>query len=337
MAPFFSLILPCYNVEAYVERCVRSILAQSFSDAEIILVDDGARDTTPQICDRLAAENACIRVIHKKNGGLSSARNAGLEAACGEYVWFIDSDDWIEPQSLETLRCACQDSWPDVVKFGHFRVAERSKRAEMIVQPGLYVGDEMLNGLRQAAFCWPGKYTLSAWSHVYRRSFLDAHGLRFVSERIVCSEDYLFNLEALKHLQKLQVLADAFYSYELRPGSLTQTYKPDLAERYAELHRRLKESCGEYGALADRFYVWHLTAGTCIPHEYHAKQPVQQARRRVRVLLKSPQIRRAARCSDKSGLSWQKQLQLLALQSGFEPLFYYLHVVKPARLKGRQV
>lgn len=341
MEPLFSLILPCYNVEAYVARCVRSILAQPGSDYEIILVDDGAKDATPRICDQLAAEHACIRVIHKENGGLASARNAGLEAARGQYVWFVDSDDWIEPGALEKLREVCRDG-VDVVKFGWLRVAQQTRRVEVIIPDGCYAGEAAIDGLRRRAFCSAGKYLLSACAHVYRRAFLEKHALRFVSERVVCSEDYLFNLQALMHVQKLQVLGDALYSYELRPGSLTQTYKPDLASRYGELHRQLTAYVRRLGQeqacapLIDRFYVWHLTAGTCIPHEYHAAQPMAQARRRVRALLASPQIRKAARQSDQSGLSWQKRLQLLALQAGFEPLFYHLHVVRPARRRDRK-
>ena len=337
MTPFFSLILPCYNVEAYVARCVHSILVQDCKDYEIILVDDGAKDGTPAICDRLAEAHACIRVLHKENGGLASARNAGLEMAWGQYVWFIDSDDWINPGALEKLRQVCLTSGADIVKFDYLRVSTALKQVSGIIPAGGYVGAADSAPLRRSALCRAGKYSLSAWSHVYRRAFLEEHGLCFVSERVICSEDYLFNLQALMHVQTLQVLSEPLYSYELRPGSLTQTYKPDLADRYGELHRQLTayvEQLGrekEYGPLIDRFYVWHLIAGTCIPHEYHAEQPMAQARQHVRRLLKSPDVKKAARRSDRQGLSWRKQLQRLALQCGFEPLFYYLHVVKPHR------
>lgn len=329
---FFSLILPCYNVEKYVERCVRSILEQSFDDYEIILVDDGARDTTPLICDRLAAQDGRIRVIHKENGGLSSARNAGLAVAAGEYVWFIDSDDWIEPTSLTALHCACADGMPEIVKFGYFRAAGEKKQAPALVSPGLYEGENMA-ALRRDACVSPSRYGLSAWSHVYRRSFLAEHGLRFVSERIVCSEDYLFNLTALEKAQHLRVIDVPLYTYELRPGSLTQSYKSDLPQRYAELHRQLRAG-GVSDALADRFYVWHLVAGTCIPHEYRnlsGTHTMAQARVNVRRMLKDKALRAAVLGSDKRGIPCKKYMQLAALYMGFEPLFYYLHVVRPAR------
>lgn len=328
----FSLILPCYNVEKYVERCVRSILEQDFADYEIILVDDGARDATPAICDRLAAQDGRICVIHKENGGLSSARNAGLEAACGEYVWFIDSDDWIEPDALTTLYSVCADGAPEIVKFGYFRADGEKKRAPVLVAPGLYEGTA-LAALQRDACVKPSRYGLSAWSHLYRRAFLEEHGLRFVSERIVCSEDYPFNLTVLEKTQRLRAIDAPLYTYELRPGSLTQSYKADLPQRYAELHRQLRAS-GVSAALADRFYVWHLVAGTCIPHEYRnisGTHTMAQARANVRRMLKDKALRAAVLGSDKRGIPCKKYMQLAALYMGFEPLFYYLHVVKPAR------
>ena len=92
-----SVIVPIYKVEPYLHRCVDSILAQTYQNIEVILVDDGSPDSCPEICDEYAAQDERIKVIHKANGGLSSARNAGLDAASGDWVSFIDSDDWIEP------------------------------------------------------------------------------------------------------------------------------------------------------------------------------------------------------------------------------------------------
>ena len=334
---FFSLILPCYNVEKYVERCVQSILAQDFADCEIVLVDDGSKDSTPEICDRLAAQDRRIHVIHQENGGLSSARNVGLSVAAGEYVWFVDSDDWIEPGALTILHRACLETAPEIVKFGYFRAAGEKKCAPALVSPGLYDGVRLAE-LRRDACVKPSWYGLSAWSHVYRRSVLERHRLIFVSERVVCSEDYLFNLTALEKVQRLQVLDMQLYTYELRPGSLTQSYKPDLPRRYAELHRKLRES-GVCGALADRFYVWHLVASTCIPHEYrniNETHTMAMARTNVRQLLQDKALRSAVLKSDKRGISFRKIIQMVALYQGYEPLFYYLHVVKPARRHGAQ-
>ena len=101
--PEISVIVPVYKVEPYLDRCVQSILRQTFRAFELILVDDGSPDGCPAMCDAWAKQDRRIRVLHKENGGLSSARNAGLAVATGRYISFVDSDDWIEPQMLEYL------------------------------------------------------------------------------------------------------------------------------------------------------------------------------------------------------------------------------------------
>ncbi|MBE5802805.1 MAG: glycosyltransferase [Clostridiales bacterium] len=340
MTPFFSLILPVYNVEAYLERCIRSIVDQGFADVEIILVDDGATDRSPEICDQWAERHEQIRVIHKPNGGLSSARNAGLEQARGDYVWFVDSDDWIEPGALETLHQACRDGEADVVKFEHFRVTGEKTAVRGIVAAGRYEAQEQLAALRRQAFCSAGKYVLSVWSHVYCRAFLHEHGLAFVSERDIGSEDYLFNLTALMYAQSVQVLAQPLYCYELRDGSLTQQYKPDLPLRYTRLYQLMKQAYQDAGqweqhrGLICRFYVWHLMAGTCFHHEYSVvtdTHPLADGRKNVRAILGMKEVQKAVRLSDQAGLRWPKRIQLLAMRMKAEGLFCWLYTRKTGR------
>lgn len=338
MSPWFSLILPCYNVERYVERCVQSILSQDFDNYEIILVDDGSTDRTVSICDYLAEQHPCIRVIHKENGGLSSARNTGLDAAQGKYIWFIDSDDWIEPGALNQLYQASQEGEPDLVKFAYYRVEKEKKSVLLNMETGIYQGTEKLGLLRRKAFCETGKYSLSACLHIYRRDFVAKYQLRFVSERLVGSEDYLFNLQALCHVGSLRVIPAALYVYEMRAGSLTQTYKADLMDRYSELYRRLKQYYCDADAdletekLIDRFYVWHLAVGTALTQEYAmlaAHNPVRQVRRAARAVLSRKDVQNAAKNADQIGMRWQKKLQCFAIQARFEGLFYWLYAVKP--------
>ena len=107
----FSIIVPVYKVESYIKRCVQSLLNQTFHDVEIILVDDGSPDQCPMMCDEFAKEDARIKVIHKKNGGLSDARNVGIEAATGKYIIFVDSDDFISPRACEELSHYAHNSY----------------------------------------------------------------------------------------------------------------------------------------------------------------------------------------------------------------------------------
>lgn len=332
----FSLILPVYNVAAYLERCLKSILGQDTTGCEIILVDDGSTDASSSICDAYAAKHQEIRVVHQENGGLSSARNAGLRAARGKYIWFIDSDDWIAPDALSILRMACSDG-ADVVKFAYQRVEGDQS---WVVRSGLLAGDyagDRMKDIRQMAFREPGKYILSACFHVYRRELLLRQGITFVSERRVGSEDFLFNLQVLSGVCSLRVLEQPLYSYELRSGSLTQSRKVDLPQRYAELHTLLKAFytqralMAQYEGLIDRFYVWHLIYGTCFYDAYVYSSTVKEGRRAVREMLMLPQFRQAVRRSDRVGLSSKKRILLAAMILRMEWVFHYLFVSKPAR------
>lgn len=121
-----SIIVPVYNVEKYLAICIRSLLAQSYKNIEIILVDDGSTDTSGAICDKFAAQSSKIQVIHKKNGGLSSARNAGLAMAGGRYIGFVDSDDYVLPTMYEKLMDAVQKYQAQIVSCKYFSFKEES-------------------------------------------------------------------------------------------------------------------------------------------------------------------------------------------------------------------
>lgn len=341
MQPFFSVILPVYNVQAYLERCVRSVLQQDFNDYEVILVDDGSTDGSAELCDCLAEKNKSIRVIHQKNGGLAAARNTGMEAAQGQYIWFVDSDDWVEANALWRLHETAAEQKPDMVKFNYVRVEGENTPIVSNASAGMYQGDK-LAVLRNAAFYSAGQYVLSACTHIYRRDFLKQHGFRFVSERIVGSEDYLFNLEILAVVESVCVIGDALYYYEQRMGSLTQRYKEKLPQRYACLYRNLQDSYARRGCLEayksaiSAFYIWHLLRGTCIPNEYYEAQghTVREGRRNITAFLAEKSFLEAYKCLNRKDFSGKKRLFLLAMRFHAEPLFYWLYVQKPKLKKG---
>ena len=339
MSPYFSIILPIYNVEPYLNRCVESVLSQSFTDYELILVDDGSTDACPQICDDYGEKYPFIRVVHKENGGLSSARNAGTEVSKGEYIWWVDSDDWIEPGALERLYRVSQNQNADMVKFNYFRVESQKNLHSSNAIPGVYAGEDV-EKLRNLAFRSPGKFVLSAWSNIYARRFLEENRLSFVSERVIGSEDYLFNLQALFLAKKILVAEDALYSYELRAGSLSQKhYKENLLHRYTELYHRIRAFFEENGKFSEyerricRFYAWHLVYAVCIANEYRVTETrsLRQARRDVRALLRNKDVQAALKKCDRTGLAQKYRVQIFAMKLGFEPLFYRLYVIKPKK------
>lgn len=340
--PYFSIIVPIYNTAAYLEQCVKSVLDQSFTDFELILVNDGSTDNSAELCDGFAASDSRVRVLHKPNGGLSSARNEGFKIAAGNYIWWVDSDDWTEPGALQKLWEATADSVPDMVKFNHYRSASEREFCRSTAEPGVYSTEAELELLRNAAFFRTGKFCLSVWSHIYRREFLQAGNLTFVSERVVGSEDYLFNLQAYPEAVRVVVLTDAFYDYRLREGSLTQGYRKELLKRYTELYLQLRQRYDRMGRLEQyegklsRFYVWHLIHGTGIGHEYRNTRDHtrQDGRRTLKEFFANPVFIRCVRSCDRTGLTTNERIQLWAMRWGIEPLFYWLYVIKPRLKKG---
>ena len=127
MKPLVSIIIPVYQVEKYLDKCIASVVGQTYQNLQIILVDDGSTDRSPAICDNWKEQDSRITVIHQPNGGLSRARNAGLKIATGEFVGLVDSDDWIEPLMIETLLSALQETAADIAVGGFEGFAEDSK------------------------------------------------------------------------------------------------------------------------------------------------------------------------------------------------------------------
>nr|MCR5672081.1 glycosyltransferase [Butyrivibrio sp.] len=241
--PFFSIILPIYNVEKYLDRCMKSILSQSFSDYEVILVDDGSTDNSPEICDEYAGGSR-IFAVHKENGGLSSARNAGLLKARGEYIFFLDSDDYISEGALETMHAALLDKTPDILKFG-FKSQPGGEDNLSCLSAGRYSVDDIRKAVLPLALKDTGNFILSAWSHIYKRSFLNENRLTFVSEREIGSEDYLFNLQAFLVADSLLNIGEVLYNYDYREGSLTKRYRKNLPLQYKKLYELMLEAIKE--------------------------------------------------------------------------------------------
>lgn len=239
MQCYFSMILPVYNVEKYLKRCLTSILNQNFTEYEIILVDDGSTDLSGKICDEYSNQYPFIQTIHKENGGLSSARNEGLKRASGKYIFMIDSDDWIEDNALEKLYDYTKNQDIDIVKFDYIRQPENKKKTS-ILEEGLRRNEE-LKTIIPLVLKETGKVNFSAWGHIYRNSFLKQNDLRFVSERIIGSEDYLFNLQAYCQAKSLLVIPEFLYNYDMREGSLTKRYRKNIFMQYNILHDKFKE------------------------------------------------------------------------------------------------
>lgn len=228
MRPKISVIVPCYNVEQYLDRCMSSILNQTLKNIEIIMIDDGSPDRCPKMCDNYSKLDHRVKVIHKKNGGLGYARNSGIEIAKGEYLAFVDSDDFIELDMYEKLYSEAIKNDADII-FSNCKFYKKgvSEVRYDVYHDEKFVGDEVKQFLLDYIAPLPEynhdvKYMMSVWHAIYRSSVVCNHSIRFMSERNVVSEDILFNIDVLMQSNCVLYLKDALYNYCLNPQSLAQ-------------------------------------------------------------------------------------------------------------------
>ncbi|SDB66473.1 glycosyltransferase family 2 protein [Butyrivibrio sp. INlla16] len=326
--PFFSLILPIYNVEAYLQRCVDSIISQNFDDYEIILVDDGSTDSCPALCDEICTTDERIRVIHKKNGGLSSARNAGIEVANGEYVFYIDSDDWIEPNALLTLHNTLENGSCDILKF-NFKYMPSGKEEKSSIMPGKYDANDIHKWIVKESLVNTGEVICSAWSHVYRLEFLKTEDIVFVSEREIGSEDYLYNLETYLKAKSMVVIPDIIYNYDFREGSLTQKYRDKLYEQYKNLNsgmHNVAKKCGDYENLKNALYSSYIGKCFYVVLRNECKITSTHTRndsfRKIKEILNHNELREALKDYKSSDLSRKEKIMLFVLKYKMRLIIY---------------
>ncbi len=215
--PEISVIVPVYKVEKYVSKCIDSIMAQTFEDIEIILVDDGSPDNCGKICDAYAEKDSRIRVIHKENGGLSDARNAGIDAARGGYISFVDSDDYIAPDMMEKLYNAINSSDADMSICNYLYVDENGN--EVYDNDNLPIKDEVVSGveiLTNKMLEHKGWYWVISCCKLYKKEIFS--GLRFIREKQ--HEDEFIIHEVLVRCGKVAGVSDALYYYVQREGSI---------------------------------------------------------------------------------------------------------------------
>ena len=243
----FSIIVPVYNVEKYIEKCLHSIYMQTCGSYEAIIVNDGTPDRSRDIIVEKCLYDDRFRLYDKENGGLSSARNEGLDHARGKYVLFLDSDDWLEADYLETISKTIEDE-TDVLICNYILddtvIGSRYVPYGQSTKNKSYSGiDKEKEVLEKHLISYPragyeiADSIMPVWKNVYRRDLIEQNGLRFLSERVVMAEDYIFNLEAYCHARTVQTAAVAGYVHVIVPGTLSRRYRENAFEMSIERHR----------------------------------------------------------------------------------------------------
>ena len=270
-APKISIIVPIYNVEKYLPCCIDSLLNQKFTDTEIILVNDGSSDDSPALCDEYAKRDHRIRVVHKQNEGAGYARNSGLEVALGEYIAFVDSDDYVELDAYQNLYSIAAEKKTDVIYFACQYIDKHGNiwREPISCKEKRYHTERDIRGLMLDMIANPPNekndmyIQCSVWSGLYRHDIIKNHELRFQNEKekLTGGEDLLFNLDYLLHSSNVITIPDVFYNYRMNVLSLTQKVRPDRILKNYFLYQSLldmleKNNFGKEGYLrATRLFI----------------------------------------------------------------------------------
>lgn len=239
--PAISVIVPVYKAEKYLPQCVETILKQKFSDLELILVDDGSPDRSGLLCDEYAQQDSRVRVIHKENGGVSTARNAGLDEATGDYIAFVDSDDWLDADMYAQMMAKAGEFGCDVIMCDCLKeYPERSSIYTHDIRGGFYdraalEREYFPHLLMMENVEYPA--TISNWLLLFRREL--AEHVRYISG-VRYSEDLLFGAQILYRAQSFFYMKEhALYHYRMNPQSATHRFVPDKWEDYQRLHREI--------------------------------------------------------------------------------------------------
>ena len=228
--PKISVIVPVYNVEKYIDRCMESLLNQTLRDIEIILVDDGSLDSSGIRCDYYGDKDKRVRVVHKKNEGLGKARNSGLDIATGEFISFIDSDDFIERDMLERLYVEAKDNNADTCYCSYSKYLSNSSSVnscEGIKEKKLFKGDntkeKFLPLMLGALPDYKNDFEISmcVWRAIYSKKIIDSKNIRFCSEREFISEDIIFHIDYIYHSKCIIYIPYIGYHYCQNGESLT--------------------------------------------------------------------------------------------------------------------
>lgn len=246
-----SIIVPVFNVEHYIEDCLASLINQTLKDIEVLIIDDGSSDSSRKICDNFGSLDNRIKCFHRKNEGVAAARNFGLEIAKGDFLMFVDSDDWIDIDTCEIALKLALKYKVDVLMWSYIReYPDRSIKKIIDLREGLYTGKDIKQLIHRRIIGLAGKELRNPQNSdalapvclkMYRKELLKNKKIHFVSTKLIgTSEDALFNLELFSFVERFYFINQPLYHYrkEIRT-TLTIGYKPWLFERWQVLHKKM--------------------------------------------------------------------------------------------------
>lgn len=346
MTPKISIIVGLYNVASFLkEKQLNCIFNQTFSDWELILVDDGSTDETPALCDRFAEQDKRIKVIHKENGGLGSARNAGMEAATGEYLWFYDVDDEAELNVLESCIQEMDARQTDMMIFGFWAITTYQNLTEEV-----HFKEKEIRGQEQLRACYLDDLLFVrygngfAWNKVYRRSFIEQHQLRYENQRI--QQDEVFNLKVYQKVNSIYLSDKLFYHYYIyKVGNTRSRFIPNRFEIYKSIYNHFMDLKKAWqisderfeDAMQKRFYA--SISESLLFNLFHKDCPwnKQEKKQELHRIMHDEQVAHTMAYMKKQKIGWEQKLyyaafskESLFLISLYRNIFLGLRKIKSA-------
>lgn len=351
MKKTISVIIPAYNADRFLAKTLESVLAQTYRELEVIVVNDASTDGTAAVIDRYCALDQRIRAVHKKkNEGVSFARNDALELATGEYLLFVDGDDWIEPDTCRRALSALEDHGADLVLWPYIReVGEDSRPKRIFDGDRVFDADGVrcrlyrrMAGASREELAQPenADALCTIWGKLYRRELIERHQIRFPDIRKTGTyEDGLFNLEVMAHVKKAVFLEEYFYHYRRSlDSSLTTSYKADLPQKWIYMFGLIRTHIRENG-LGDEFSqsLSNRIALSMIPlgiNEAENRAGPRSVVRGLRGILQTEPYRSAIRSLDLSPMPIHWKGYFLCAKLGWAWGLYGLLLVIQ-RIRGR--
>lgn len=339
--PQISVIVPVYNVEKYLDQCVKSILAQSFPDFELLLINDASTDDSLKSAQEYQFDRR-VKVYDKPHGGLGDTRNFGVQHASGKYLLFVDSDDWIEEDMLRDLYSLAESYRADLVVFNFVRENLESMEHRDCRLPVNYpeFGREMqdklveeLIGPDEKNSPWRSVEMLGcAWRRMYLRSWYVNHGVHYGNEQKIMLEDLPATIEAHCAANRLLLVSGAYYHYRYNPNSLSTRYRPHKMEMLTECFETVKKILEDRGlneTYEQRHLAWFLrsAAHSSLVNCFSPMNPVKFGGRyqEVKEILKNPTLRTAAKSDYLKHGAKSDRIVLHIIRSHFTPLVYLFY------------
>ena len=246
-----SVIVPVYKAEGFIVKCIESILSQTYGDLELILVDDGSPDRSGEICDGYAAKDKRIRVLHTENRGVSNARNTGLDNATGEYVFFVDSDDWLSSRYIENL---LPKHGEDLVHGGYIRIVNGEESGKVFFPAHTTDRSQWRDHFEEQ---WSKGALMAPWGNSFKRAIIEQHRIRFSTDLDI-AEDMIFNLTYLLHCEQVRYIEQCDYFYQTDNGNSLMNRHHDCRTRGLMMATQTKEKLSGKPEYHIRWTEWGL-------------------------------------------------------------------------------